>query len=199
MRPHTTDEPASAANTTRTDSHLSKNDCRNQKNFIHRDREHGRIFSLNHWHFAIVAKGQWACRLGERSRGSNDRCAMRGPRVRACMAAASRLQALCRPGLTTRKDCLHRPWGTWCCARRNTACAVSQQVFHLNQLELVLPTRVTPTHSLNRTHCCMRLKARHFILGLYPHTATVRLAQKLGRTNHTSAVPKPSTLGNIYD
>ena len=26
--------------------------------------------------------------------------------------------------------------------------------------------RVTPNHSLNRTHCGMRLKARHFILGL---------------------------------
>ncbi len=25
---------------------------------------------------------------------------------------------------------------------------------------------VRPNHSLNRTHCGMRLKARHFILGL---------------------------------
>jgi len=38
---------------------------------------------------------------------------------------------------------------------------------------------VTPNHSLNRTHCGMRPKARHFILGFLPHTATVRLAQTL--------------------
>ena len=41
----------------------------------------------------------------------------------------------------------------------------------------------------------MRLKARHFILGLYPHTATVRLAQTLGlitfRRRTSSSHSKP--------
>jgi len=31
-----------------------------------------------------------------------------------------------------------------------------------------------PDHSVNRAHCGMRLKARHFILVLQPHTATAR-------------------------
>jgi len=34
-------------------------------------------------------------------------------------------------------------------------------------------------HSLNRTRYGMRLKARQFILGIGPHTATGRLTQKL--------------------
>ena len=37
-----------------------------------------------------------------------------------------------------------------------------------------------PNHSLNRTHCGVRPKALHFILGPWPHAATVRLAQTLG-------------------
>jgi len=39
--------------------------------------------------------------------------------------------------------------------------------------------RQAPNHSLNLIHCSMWPKARHFILGLWPHTATVRVSQSL--------------------
>jgi hypothetical protein len=43
--------------------------------------------------------------------------------------------------------------------------------------------KVLPNHSLNRTHCGVRPKARHFILGFSPPAATGRLAQTLAITN----------------
>jgi len=43
---------------------------------------------------------------------------------------------------------------------------------------------MTPNNSLNRTHCSMQPKARHFILGLWPRTATVRLGQTLDITGN---------------
>ena len=64
-------------------------------------------------------------------------------------------------------------------------CEYCKSSCHRPPNSLLSPISVLANPSLNRTHCGVRQKARHFILGLLPHTATGRLAQTLAITFST--------------
>ena len=116
-----------------------------------------------------MPSAKFAARLPERSEMSQarEKSVHRWRFAPACCAAQSVLQALRTSAAqvtacsTTRVLLASKAFGLNTCRAPCQRCRVSVQSGHA-----ISRPKPPPNHSLNRTHCGMRLKARHFILGL---------------------------------